>query len=221
MPLKIYVDMMSQPCRALVAFLEINKIPHETVLIKIMEGATRSEEFKKINPFSKVPAIDDDGFTLFESHTILRYLARKYDVSQNWYPNDARKMAIVDRYLDWHHAYLRNGSSTTVFNTLFASKLGIKRNVDLDESRKLMLFSLKMIDQFFLKDNKFIGGEEISIADLSAACEVSQVLLLKVDLTQFKNLSLWFKRVMEIKEVANAHQIFFKVLKNYNPEPKF
>ena len=164
MPLKIYLDWMSQPSRALVAFCLMNKIPYEVVETKIAEGKTRSPEFKMINPLGKVPAIDDDGFKLFESHTILRYLARKHNVPTHWYPTDPKGMALVDRYLDWHHSYLRNGSSTTVFNTLFAPRMGITKNVNLEDSRKLMLFSLTFIDQFYLGKNKFIAGDQISIA---------------------------------------------------------
>lgn len=221
MPLKFYIDYMSQPCRAILAFLLHNKIPHEIVETKIMDGKTRTEEFKKINPFAKVPAIEDENLCLFESHAILRYLSIKYSVPDHWYPKSPRKMAIVDRYLDWHHSYLRNGCSTTVFNTLFAPRLGITRSVNLEESRKMMMYSLKMIDQFFLKDSKYIGGEEISIADLSAACEIAQVLLMDVDLSVFKKLSSWFQLVMAIPDVEKSHQVFYKVLKKLNPQPKF
>ena len=221
MPLKVYIDWMSQPSRAVIAFLLMNKIPHEIVETKIAEGKTRTPEFKKVNPFGKVPAIADDDFVLFESHAILRYLARKHNVPDHWYPKEAKPMALVDRYLDWHHGYLRNGASTTVFNSLFAPRLGIVKNVNLDESKKLMMFSLKTIDSLFLKDTKFIGGNEITIADLSAVCEISQVLLLGVDLSVYPNLSTWFKNVMALPEVEKVHQVFFKVLKKLNPEPKF
>ncbi len=212
---------MSQPSRAVLSFLLLNNIPHEVIEIKIADGKTRTPEYRRINPFAKVPAIEDDNLCIFESHAILRYLARKYKTPDHWYPTDPKAMALVDRYLDWHHGNLRQGSSTTVFNSLFAPRLGISHNVDLESSRKLMMFSLKSIDEFFLKGNRFIAGKEISIADLSAVCEVSMVLLLGVDLSIYKNLSRWFKEVMEIKEVEKTHQVFFKVLKKLNPEPKF
>ena len=109
----------------------------------------------------------------------------------------------------------------TVFNTLFAPRMGITKNVNLEDSRKLMLFSLTFIDQFYLGKNKFIAGDQISIADLSAVCEVSQVLLLGVDLSGYKNLSAWFQKIMAMPEVEKVHQVFFKVLKKLNPEPKF
>ena len=221
MTLKVYVDYISQPARAIMVFILMNNIPHEVVIIKVFEGQHLTAEFKKINPMGKIPAIDDDGFFLFESHAILRYLAVKYKVPDHWYSKDPKKMAIVDRYLDWHHAYLRNGCMNTVFFTVFAEKLKIPITVDLEEKKQLMIFSLNMVDRYFLKDNKFIGGDKISIADLSAVCEISQILFLRVDLTGFKNLTRWFRTVMEIPEVAKVHQVFYNLLKNYNPQPKF
>lgn len=222
MVLKLYMDYISQPSRAILAFLLINKIPHEVVETRIIEGKQRTPEYTKINPFKKVPAIqEDDGFTLFESHAILRYLSKKYNVPDNWYSSDPRKMALIDRYLDWHHSYLRQGASTVVFYTLFAPRLGISKHVDLNEARKLLEFSLKSIDSIFLENSKFIAGDEISIADISCACEITQILLVGTDLSQYKNISAWLKRILSVKEVEQVHGPFFKVLKKFNPEPKF
>lgn len=80
--LKVFVDTFSQPCRAILMLLEINKIPYETKIIKLAKGENlygvfqnaffflsgehMTEEYKKINPIRKVPAIDDGGFKLTE-----------------------------------------------------------------------------------------------------------------------------------------------------------
>ena len=52
--LKIYVDMMSQPCRALVIFARMNKIPFEFKQTFIKEGMNKTPEFTAIHPFQKV-----------------------------------------------------------------------------------------------------------------------------------------------------------------------
>lgn len=71
-------------------------------------GEHKSEEYvKNIHPFGKVPAIDDSGFKLIESVAILRYLARKYDVDDHWYPKDLEGQARVDEFLEWQHIGLR------------------------------------------------------------------------------------------------------------------
>lgn len=84
--LKFFCDAFSQPCRAVLILLEANKIPYELVTIKIAKGKLsgilihfpsfsfpcsgtgeqRSDEYKKVNPTKKVPAIDDGGYKLYE-----------------------------------------------------------------------------------------------------------------------------------------------------------
>jgi glutathione S-transferase len=70
----LFGDYYSQPSRAIFVFCKINKIPHTIKTISVMKLEQYSDEFKKINPNGKVPAILDGSFNLFESHTILRYL---------------------------------------------------------------------------------------------------------------------------------------------------
>lgn len=50
----------------------------------------------------KVPALNDDGFLVNESHTIMRYLVEKYAKGSQWYPSDLKQRAQVDMYLDWY-----------------------------------------------------------------------------------------------------------------------
>mmetsp|Transcript_26794 Transcript_26794/g.23736 ORF Transcript_26794/g.23736 Transcript_26794/m.23736 type:complete len:86 (-) Transcript_26794:416-673(-) len=71
----IYMDYISQPSRAVLAFCIFNKIPHKVVEVRVMKGEHLKPEFKAINPFRKVPAIKDGDRVVVESHSILRYLA--------------------------------------------------------------------------------------------------------------------------------------------------
>jgi glutathione S-transferase len=70
----VYGDYMSQPSRAVFAFCLLNKIPHQVEIISVIALDQYSKEYKTVNPNGKVPAINDNGFKLFESNTILRYL---------------------------------------------------------------------------------------------------------------------------------------------------
>src|SRR2546428_12543822 len=51
-------------------------IPHEAVGLDIVGGEVRAKEFRKVNPFGRVPFIVEDGFALAESNAILLYLGR-------------------------------------------------------------------------------------------------------------------------------------------------
>lgn len=59
MTIRIHMDYMSQPSRAVWALCLIAKIPHEIKEVKIAKLEMKSEEYLKINPMGKVPAIED------------------------------------------------------------------------------------------------------------------------------------------------------------------
>ena len=220
--LELYIDYLSQPSRAIIAFCKINNIPNKLVEIRIFEGKNRTPEFKAINPMMQVPAIKDGDFTLGESHAILRYLARSRQVPDNWYPKDFKKQALVDRYLDWHHNFLRYGSSTTVYNKLVAEKKNLpKRGVE-EETKAILKRSLQLIDNFFLGPAKqFLANNEVSIADLSAASEVLQLLLIDFDLKPYTHLCAWLKRMLEIPGFKESQTVLFKIIQKTVPSPKF
>jgi glutathione S-transferase len=90
---KLFIDHASQPSRAILVFCRINKIPHEIVETRITKGEVSrlyiqhlTPEFAKINPNRKLPAIMHGDFNLSESHSIMRYLARTFNVPEHWYP---------------------------------------------------------------------------------------------------------------------------------------
>lgn len=74
MVLKLYGSAMSTS-RVLVTILE-KELPYEFILIDIAKGDQKSEEYRKLQPFGKVPVLDDDGFLMFESRAICKYLDR-------------------------------------------------------------------------------------------------------------------------------------------------
>lgn len=74
MVLKLYGSAMSTS-RVLVTILE-KELPYELVLVDIAKGDQKTEDYKKLQPFGKVPVLDDDGFIMFESRAICKYIAR-------------------------------------------------------------------------------------------------------------------------------------------------
>src|SRR3546814_17488185 len=58
--------------------LEELHLPYEIVPIDIFKGEQHDPAFRNINPNGKVPAIVDDGVTVFDSHAILLYLAQQH-----------------------------------------------------------------------------------------------------------------------------------------------
>jgi glutathione S-transferase len=215
-PIKLYIDAMSQPSRAVHMLLlegsKSGKLSFEVVPTQISRGATRSPEFLKVNPNGHVPAIDDNGLVLYESHTIMRYIVNKYGSSSaasaladHWYPANPSERALIDMYLDWHHGYLRRGSSMLVFSTQFARALGQMDEEQIarvsKEGASLLRRSLKRMEESYLSDDEsshgFLMGQSLpSIADLSAANELYMtVQLVGYSLTPYPRVTRWLERV--------------------------
>lgn len=135
-----------------------------------------AEEFKAVNRFQLVPCIDDDDFKLSESIAIIRYLAQKYKVPDNLYPQDAKKRALVDEYLEWQHLNTRfacaNLFRLQIIQPLLRGKISDEREVKAATIYREI--TLEKIENLWLGPNKFIVGNELSVADLFAACEIEQ-----------------------------------------------
>uniref|UniRef100_A0A8C3H5H9 GST N-terminal domain-containing protein n=1 Tax=Chrysemys picta bellii TaxID=8478 RepID=A0A8C3H5H9_CHRPI len=67
MVVELFLDLRSQPCRALFIFAKKNNIPFEFKDVELLKGHHLSEEFGKVNVLKKVPALKDGAFTLAES----------------------------------------------------------------------------------------------------------------------------------------------------------
>ena len=123
----------------------------------------------------------------------MRYLVAKYGLPDHWYPADIVKRARVDEYLSWHSSNLRIGAAELIFSkagkkfthpvnfyaaclqVFMPSLLGKEGDPErLAQLEALLGKSKKMLETYFLKDHKFICGDQISIADLQAVCELTQ-----------------------------------------------
>lgn len=208
----LYQDPASQPCRAVWAFLKINKIEHQVKLIQIIKGETKSPEFLKINPFGKVPcltvAVDGQSHTLLESGAILRFLANYFDCDEKWYPKkDLFRRAKIDWYLDWHQSNTRKVSSEDTLYPEFVAPLLNKHGINVPEvpSKRSNIPPVYNVIDGRLKESKFIAGDEISIADLLLANEVSALNIVNFDFSPYPNLFAYLKNVLSIPELVEVN----------------
>jgi glutathione S-transferase len=187
--LKLFFDAFSQPSRAVWMLLEMTKTPFQPNLVNIAKGDNRSEEFLKISPNKTVPAIDDNGFYLFESAAIMKYCVDKYNLPDHWYPKDIQMRAKIDEYLSWHSSFFRLGSGVYLFLKYIRVKLmGIAPDEKrLNEAEHILERSIKLFEDYFLKDTKFINSDEISVADIQAACEFTQFWMVNNEAELFKD----------------------------------
>eukprot|EP00744_Colponema_vietnamica_P021999 GILI01031544.1.p2 GENE.GILI01031544.1~~GILI01031544.1.p2 ORF type:complete len:181 (-),score=54.88 GILI01031544.1:158-700(-) len=172
----------------------------------------------------QVPAIqEEDGFSLAESHAILRYLCQSRALSPHWYPPQARERAVVDFWLDWHHGNLRRGSMVLVFNLFLAPRRGLPVSQEkVKEATQILTTSLKFLNTHFEKTrHPFLTGPRPSIADISLSCEVAQLSLINFDLSPYVHVSAWLSRLStELPYWEEVNAILKKVVAKSQEQEK-
>ncbi|KYR00885.1 hypothetical protein DLAC_02946 [Tieghemostelium lacteum] len=219
----IYGDLLSQPVRAVVFFCILNNIPHTFKPVVIGKGENQSDEYAKINPFKKVPAMQDGDIILYESHTILRYLAHTFRLDDFYHSRCITERCRVDTYLDWHHLGLRRYASTLFFQKFLVPRLNMKPSADfLKEAEKNLPTALEQIETIFLKDQNFLCGIRPTIADFSCFCELKQLGIVNYDLSKYKTLSQWMKKMENLHGYQESHKTLNNLITKLNqpPQPK-
>lgn len=181
--MKLYANPFSQPSSAVLQFLKENNIDFEYVNIDLGKGEHKKPEFLKINPQGQVPTLEDDGFVLSESGAILIYLHEKFKTKDHYYPADIKKRAKVNQWLHWHHTHTRKAGISIVFNSIWAPMIFKKPaeafKAQVEEGKNVLKASLDVLE-ITLKQNKFLVGDEVSIADLVIAHELYPITAYKL-----------------------------------------
>ena len=144
---------------------------------------TQTPEYLRMNPNAKVPTLVDGDLVIWESNTILRYLASK--AKSPLYPADAAKRSQAERWMDWQLAAL-NGPYLAMFRD---SKLEPdKRSADFAAQLKDFGAQLSILDKSI---KTWVAGDEMSIADICLGPIVTRCLRFPVELPALPNLKRW------------------------------
>ena len=144
----------------------------------------------------------DGEFVLTESHAILRYLCEKFGVADHWYPKEMKKRAKMDQYLDWHHTYLRYGCAGLVFKTHFGPKFFKLQYSEEEVNQAHIAFKSAMtLINTWLSTQKYICGDQISIADLLACCEIWQLGFIQKSISEYPHVQTWFQNIKKVKGI--------------------
>jgi glutathione S-transferase len=168
--------------------LSLMGLPHQVVQVDLKNGAHKSPEFLKLNPFGQVPVLDDGGTTLFDSNAILVYLATKYDADRRWLPRDPKGQADVQAWLSVAAGQIAFGPAAARLITVF----GAKYNAEDVIGRAHGL--LKVMDAQ-LAARQFLVGNSATLADIAGYSYISAAPEGNVDLAAYPNVRAWLTRV--------------------------
>jgi glutathione S-transferase len=169
--------------------LNLLNLNYDWVQTNPIAGENQSPEYLKVSPTGKIPAIDVDGFKLFESNAINRYLATTNNSSL--YPQDAKKRAVIDAWIDYTSIHVGHAVGRVLFNRVFAPMIG--QSVDQESIR----VGLEFLDKYFpilekqLSQNTYLAGQELSLADINLLAVLDPCELSQISTDKYPALSKW------------------------------
>lgn len=155
-------------------------------------GKTKDATYLALNPNSLVPTIIEDDFVLWESNSIVRYLAGKYDDGK-WLPRDLRGRARVERWMDWQLSVV-----APAFGPLF---IGLVRTPpeqrdrkSLDAHRDRVAAAMAILDRTLAGEN-YLSGPAPTVADIAVGIYVYRWFKLNIEREELPNLRAYFDRL--------------------------
>lgn len=166
--------------------LEELSLPYERQDYGRLFENTGTPEYLAMNPTKKVPTLVDGELSIWESHTILRYLAAKAD--SPLYPTDPVARTYVDRWMDWGLAAL-NPAYLGGFKD--AKKAEAERAPDTVSN---LVAELKILDANLAKQ-PYVAGNEFSLADVALGSIVRRCVAFPFGLPAFPSIAAWLAKL--------------------------
>jgi glutathione S-transferase len=156
----------------------------------MQHGVVNTPEYRRMNPNGLVPTLEEDGFILWESHSIVRYLAAKHGRGVLW-PMDERMRAVANQWMDW--AFTFQGSVRDAFWNLIRTPPE-KRDAAAIERSRAKSGEMAAILDAALADRMYVAGA-YSMGDIPIGCEVQRWMRLPMERPKLPNVEAWFERL--------------------------
>jgi len=237
--LQFHWDISSPSCQGPALFLQKTGLKYEETVHAQDEKAVHSNrnhpENCKFNFNHAVPTLVDDGFGVFESHSILRYLAEKYFPNSDWYPDNLETRTRINMYLDWQ-AYTIHSA----FINLGVALLPGQQEQKLDPSKAYMTLAKEIIfgsqhhlwqgradnglvahltvvnDKWLGGKLPFIAGSKPSIADLALYAHSGYILhMIGLEFTKYPNIKSWYERMDKEFGSLGARKQYIAIMVTY------
>jgi glutathione S-transferase len=214
--IKLYGFEPSFPVIRVRMCLNAMELEYKFIRVNPLAGENQTEEFLKLSAAGKIPAIDDDGFALFESNAIMKYLCRKY--KSDFYPGDITAQANVDKWLDFTAIHLGNGVGKVLFNKILAGMVG----ADVDEQSKKDGYGfierfLGVIDKQ-LGTSTFLASNSMTIADFCLLGTIDVAEVIEVDMSKYPHVNTWRNKLMQEPFYKKVHNSYGETLEKIKAE---
>ncbi|KAH7956299.1 hypothetical protein HPB52_007901 [Rhipicephalus sanguineus] len=205
MTITLYSVLACPPCNLVRALAKHVGIELKIKSVDVFKKEQYRDEYLKINPFHQAPAIDDDGFVVYESNAIAYYLIRKYAPESQLYPACVETRTRIDQILA--------SIVTTIHNAVKDFTRPIKLHKRKPTTMEVTNFEEDYVRgmEHLIGDGKFAVGDTFTLADIALTTHI--VVALEINP---------FHKAPAIEDedfvVYESNAIAYYLLRKYAPE---
>ena len=157
-------------------------------------GRTATPEYRAMNPLGLVPSLEEDGFSLFESNAICRYLCSAHAPGNSLFPADARARATVDAWMDLQQTAL-NRPQGIVFAGMVRTPPEQRDHAAIAAALAEVGNIWALLDRQLAKQD-YIASNALSLAVVSFGCHVHRWFNMDIARPDLPHLHAWYLRLL-------------------------
>jgi glutathione S-transferase len=194
---KIYGIPQSRASRCLWMARELG-LSVENVQVHF-NATAEAPELLAINPNARIPALDDNGFHLWESMAINIYLAKKYGAGKDFVPASLEEEALTNQWSFWVITEIENSLLVLLMHALGRPPAD---QATVAHHQQVLARPLKVLDDH-LASRRWLLGDRFTVADLNVASVMSWMKLARFDLAPHPRVMAWLAGCLGRREKAN------------------
>jgi glutathione S-transferase len=165
-------------------------------------GRLDEPSFRAMNPHGKVPVIEDGDTAVWESQTILRYLAARHGAGAFW-SDDPAERAAVERWMDWSATSLQPDFLNGVFWGYYRTPAAQRDMPAIERSLARCAAHFRLLDRV-LETRPFLAGDTLTLADIPAGTALYRYFEIDIARPELPNVGNWYSR-LQVRPAYREH----------------
>lgn len=187
---KLYDCDISGSCYKIRLFLNILDVSYDAVPVDFVNKEHKTAPYLALNPFGEIPIFEDGELRLRDAQAILIYLARKYDKSGSWFPEDAKSQGQIAQWLSTGGGEIMNAAGARLVKVL-------NYPLDLDKLHAGANRVFAIMDAH-LANREFLELGHPTIADIACFPYTALAGEGGIDLAPYPNVLAWIERMKRL-----------------------
>lgn len=165
-------------------------------------GGLDTPAFLAMNPHGRIPVLQDGETIVWESHSILRYLAARYGGAQYW-PESAAARSQADRWMDWSQTALQSNFHNGVFWGFYRTPADKRNWKAINAALARSAEDFAQLERQ-LEARRFLSEDHLTLADIPAGSALYRYFELEIERPSLPNVERWYRTLQE-RPAYHAH----------------